>query len=392
MGFKNWNWVEHRKNENYLEDYRTEKKQKIQEIVRRYTIKEGGIIQRKLLKEINLDRKNVKPSIDELIKEGLIKKDGFHGKYSSTEKSFDDPLLFAYFFADLFRKNLLKQENLITTKRRLENPFYCIDFTIYRQYFQPKFTKRDKLEHTLFEFSNRIGAFITYVLIQAMNSDAYNINLKSSREFDQFVTEWVHKAVLRALPFIIWQFRDSVYKGINQYPRNYHEHVNYMEQGSKFIMSTETINNVTSSFARIYPLVFYEFERIFQNLSSEVESYKLQLEEIREKKEEQEKCEHQFSQPIMTIYGSYARQCAKCNYFKKVKESAYRVVSELETALNDFWKIEKVKPDDFKSNTKLSSMVVTLSSQTGEPKTIRAVGEEEVYALRDFLIDHQKDT
>jgi hypothetical protein len=265
-----------------------------------------------------------------------------------------------------------------------------MDFTIYRQYFEPKFTKRDKLEHTLFEFSNRIAAFITYVLIQAMNSDAYSNKLKSPRELDQLVTEWVHKAVLRAFPFIIWQFRDSVHKGINQYPRNYHEHVSYMEQVPKFLMSTETIDNVTRSFARIYPLVTYEFERIFQNLSSEVKSYKLQLEEMREKKKEQEKCEHQFSQPIMTMYGSYARQCVKCSYFKKVKDPVYRVVSDLETALNDYWNIEKIEPDDFKSNTKLSSMVVTLSSQTDEPKTIRAMGKEEAYALRDFLIGHQK--
>jgi predicted transcriptional regulator len=313
MQFKTWDWIEHRRSKNYLEDYRDEKEQKLLQIIRVYTVKEGGICQKKLLKQINLDRKNAKPSIDMLMEKGLIKKEGFHGKYISTEKSYNDPMLFAYFFADLFRRDLLKQENLVTTRRRVENPFaypaYCTDFTMYRHYFEPKFTEKDKLEHTLFEFSNKIGAFITYVLIRAMDPGTYKDNLKSAQEQDRLMREWVHKAVLRALPFIIWQFRDSVYKGINQYPRNYDEHVSYRDQSPKFIMSRETIDELARSFARIYPLITDGFQTIFQNLSSEVEAYKLQIEELKKGRKEQEKCKHQFDQPIMTIYGFYARQC-----------------------------------------------------------------------------------
>jgi hypothetical protein len=63
-----------------------------------------------------------------------------------------------------------------------------------------------------------------------MNPDTYDNNFKSPQEQDRIMKEWVNKAVLRALPFLIWQFRDSVHKGINQYPRNYYEHVNYMDQ------------------------------------------------------------------------------------------------------------------------------------------------------------------
>jgi predicted transcriptional regulator len=394
MQTKDWDWTEYRRNENYLDDYRAKKEQKLLEIIRLYTVKEGGISQKKLLKEMNLDRKNVMPSIDNLIRKGLVKKQGYHAKYISTEKSYDDPMLYAYFFADLFRRDVLKKDILVTTRRRVENtlvsPAYCTDFTIYRHYFEPKFTEKDKLEHALFEFSNKIGAFVTYVLIQAMDPDTYSNNLKSAQEQDRFVMEWVHKAVLRALPFIIWQFRDSIHKGINQYPRNYHEHVRYMDQAPKFIISREINDRLTGSFARIYPLITFEFQRIFQNLSSEIDGYKLQIEELKQKRKEQEKCEHQFGKPVISIYGLYARQCVKCNHFKKVKESVYKVVSDLEAALNDFWKIEEVKPVDFRCRTRLHNMTISLSSQIGEQKTIRALQEEQAYALRDFIMGRQK--
>jgi hypothetical protein len=40
-----------------------------------------------------------------------------------------------------------------------------IDYTTYSKYFQPKFSKESKLEEALFEFSNQIGAYITYLFI-----------------------------------------------------------------------------------------------------------------------------------------------------------------------------------------------------------------------------------
>lgn len=42
----------------------------------------------------------------------------------------------------------------------------------------------------LFEFSNRIGAFATYVLIQAMNPN--NNNLENKKEQEALVQEWVN--------------------------------------------------------------------------------------------------------------------------------------------------------------------------------------------------------
>jgi hypothetical protein len=67
-------------------------------------------------------------------------------------------------------------------------------------------------------------------------------------------------------------------------------------------------------------------------------------------------------------------------------DNVYKVVYDLETAINNYYKVEEIKPSDFKSNAKLDRMIITLSSsQTGEPKTIRALVEEEAHALRDFI-------
>ncbi|HET7391767.1 MAG TPA: hypothetical protein VFJ51_13175, partial [Nitrososphaeraceae archaeon] len=139
-----------------------------------------------------------------------------------------------------------------------------------------------------------------------------------------------------------------------------------------------------------YPLITYEFQKIFQNLASEIKSYKSRIKEVEQKKKKQNECEHQFGQPRKTIYGFYGRQCIKCSNIRRVKESVYKLISELETALNDNYTIEEIQPVDYESNTKPTGIKVSLISPTGKSKTIR--GTTESHALRDFIIGYKKGT
>jgi hypothetical protein len=300
--------------------------------------------------------------------------------------------LYAHFFADQFRRNVLKREDLITTTRMVDFTSYCIDFSTYRQLYEPKFTEQHKLEHTLFEFSNRIGAFITFVLIQSMNPDNFSgTNLESPKERDLMAKEWVNKAVLVVLPFIIRQFRDSVHKGINKYPRTWEEQKRYFNKSPKFKMEKEIIDDLTRSFTRIYPLVSFEFKKIFQNLSSEIKSYKSWLEQLEQKEKKRSKCKHQFREPRMTIYGFCARQCIKCGYFKNVKECACKIISELESTIENGYQVKEIKPYNIRSDAKLANIAVTLFSKTeAREKTIRALGYAETEALKDYIVSHQE--
>jgi hypothetical protein len=95
-----------------------------------------------------------------------------------------------------------------------------IDFSTYRHYFQPNFTEYSKLEKTIFEFTNQIGAFIIYIFIQAMNNDNINKLLllkkrskKASKNIieienqNRFVTEeWIENAIAVNLIQMLWKF------------------------------------------------------------------------------------------------------------------------------------------------------------------------------------------
>src|SRR5207253_3651249 len=122
-----------------------------------------------------------------------------------------------------------KKECLVTTHKKLEVSdntipgWYCLDFTAYRHYFEPKFREEDRLEHSIFEFSNLIGAFITFVLIQATNPKNNRIiNSKENVKRDELIQEWIKTVILPVIPHLAAEFRDSIYDALRKYQK-YHE-------------------------------------------------------------------------------------------------------------------------------------------------------------------------
>ena len=60
-------------------------------------------------------------------------------------------------------------------------------------------------------FSNKIGAFITYILIHAMNLRNEHIIRSDETDLDRdaLVQEWTKNAVLSIIPFLLVKFKDS---------------------------------------------------------------------------------------------------------------------------------------------------------------------------------------
>jgi|GEM_PF-6879543 predicted transcriptional regulator len=382
-----WNLIEYRrKKKNYLDEYRKEKKNAILEIIRIYGMR-GGVSHNQLSKEVNLDPKNLGPYIKELIKEGLVKKGkGLRGKYSPTEEAFEDQLLNAYLFANNFRRTILRKDLVVTTYKKVEYiipfPSRCRDFTIYRYYFEPKFDENSELEHSLFEFSNKIGAFVTYFLIQIM--DANRTKLTSNRSTDFLLEEMVRKAVSTIIPYAMSVFRDSVYKSVGEYPLTYEDKIKYLEKRPRYILEKDTINELRRSFVHIYPLMAYELEKIDERLSNELSSFKEHLKYMHKKWKEQEVCKHEYNVPAMTIHGYCGKQCNKCYYITRVKDSICTILSEFEKLLDDGYNIEEIKPSEFNTAAKINSLEVIFISYQGEKKSIKGVGEE-AYTLRQFI-------
>jgi predicted transcriptional regulator len=388
MRHKDWNWIEYRrKKKDYLDDYRQEMKNTVLEIIRIYGMR-GGISHDQLSKEISLDPKNLRAYIKELKEEGLVKKEnGLQGKYFPTEDAYKDQLLNAYLFGDNFKKNILRKDPIITTDRKVEYviplPWHCVDFTIYRRYFEPKFDDNSELEHTLFEFSNKIGAFITYFLIQIM--DAERNKLRSNGSTDLLLEEMVRKAILTIIPNAISVFKDSVHKAIDKYPNTYEDKIKYLEKRPRYVFEKDIIKELRRSFIHIYPLIGYEFEKINERLADELVSFNKHLEYMQKKWKQQEICMHEYNVPAMTIHGYCGKQCNKCHYIARVKESVCTILSEFETLLDDGYRIEKIKPSEFNTAAKLKNLEVILVSYQREEKSIKGIGEE-AQALRQFII------
>jgi hypothetical protein len=93
----------------------------------------------------------------------------------------------------------------------------------------------------------------------------------------------------------------------------------------------------------------------------------------------------------MTIHGYCGKQCNKCHYIARVKESVCTILSEFETLLDYGYKIEKIRPSEFNTAAKINRLEVILMSYQGEKKSIRGIGEE-AQALRQFIRSLQKSS
>jgi hypothetical protein len=197
---------------------------------------------------------------------------------------------------------------------------FCMVFAvkIVISLYKPMFTTEDEIERALFEFSNRVGAFITYALIQAMNPENNKMSL-STRGQDEIVKKWAQNSISRILPFLVKNFNDFVYRAIGQYTHGYDEQVRFMDKSPRFVLDESTISRLLTASGRLYPRLGYEFDKMIMNLPEALENYKRFIEDMREKRKQQQSCEHVYKEPEMTLYGYYGKQCAKCHYIKRVK-------------------------------------------------------------------------
>ena len=137
-----------------------------------------GVAKKDLLQRVHpVNQSTVYRDTKILEENGLIKivRKGQRTKYVAISNPRRNLALGAYLLGQNFVRDysLLGNNGIVLCDHAQTDPRY-IDFSSYRQFFEPKFPGDSALEKTMFEFSNQIGAFITYIFIQAMSTD--NIN------------------------------------------------------------------------------------------------------------------------------------------------------------------------------------------------------------------------
>jgi hypothetical protein len=130
----------------------------------------------------------------------ITRASGKQGKYFPTANVYQDVLLTANFFGEVSISKLLSIENYVVPEQNQST---------YSDYFSLKFTEDSSLERTIFEFSSKIGAFITYILIQAMNPENEYIIKSDEKDLDRdaLVQEWTKNAVSSIIPFLLSRFK-----------------------------------------------------------------------------------------------------------------------------------------------------------------------------------------
>jgi hypothetical protein len=218
---------------------------------------------------------------------------------------------------------LFSNKFLVSTEDRVEFPFkYCMDFTIYKRYFEPKFKGTDLLEKIVFEFSNRIGAYIVYVLTWAMDSE--NNDIHNSEHKDELVKKVVMNAVSRILPASILQFRDSVFKGIGQYPIDFEGKVQYMQKSPSNILSKEVVDQVKMAILHLYPRIYYELQLMTGHLPGKLASKKRFEEELKTERLLQRICDHKYGPSEMMRKGIYFKKCVSCGFPQRISKSQFQ--------------------------------------------------------------------
>jgi hypothetical protein len=303
---------------------------------------------------------------EKLERQGKIKRENQQAPYFPTDEFYKDLLLDAYLFTESFRFGFLKVKRKLVLTNEL-------DFTKYKKYYLPQFTEESSAEKNLFEFSNRIGAFITRLLIEALNQGNYEPTITDLKEQKVLAKEYINKAISKLIPYLVPAFKELIERvimvkefyetktenfyvwncsecsfyaenpdrnGLEEHSKNHQEKTGHvkgklLEQpipvqmllpkekyaNNKLPYDSRITEQLVLAFGNIYPLLGYEFNKIIENMPFNKESYRKFTETLYNKWKQQENCKHNFREPVMTLYGYYGKQCSICYLIKRVKPS-----------------------------------------------------------------------
>jgi predicted transcriptional regulator len=217
-----------------------------------------------LTNDTGLDRDTIHEHCTTLLEQGLvIKKHGKRGKYYLTSKSSHDPGLRAYWF------NHRAMQNFWSMNAHKNNSFCKLNYANHND---------DNLDQeSLFVFANNIGAYITYVLLEAVRPDKKTLlKLKTSEGSKKFVLnnsndetarKWIEKSINPLSILNEFEKLQCVKRGLRRltYTSN---PVN--PSFSYHVMNEENFKKLTKAFATTFPHVFEKLETIRKQLRNEI--------------------------------------------------------------------------------------------------------------------------
>jgi predicted transcriptional regulator len=217
-----------------------------------------------LTEDTGLDRDTIHEHCTDLSKQGsVIKKDGKRGKYYLTSKSSDDLGLRAYWF------NHRAMQNFRGINAHKNNSFCKLNYANNNgDYLDQK---------SLFVFANNIGAYITYILIEAARPNKKtSLNLKTtegSKKFivnnsnDETTRKWIEKSINPLSILNEFEKLQCIKRGL----RRFTDATESLDPSfSIHEMDEENFKKLTKAFTNTFPHAFEKLETIRKQLKNEI--------------------------------------------------------------------------------------------------------------------------
>jgi hypothetical protein len=144
-------------------------------------------------------------------------------------------------------------------------------FTRRHQMVQPK--ESDYIEKTLLEFSDVVGAFISYVFLMGMHPE--NKLLSTTKEEKgniKLVKEWTDNAISSAfISRIQLKFKEVLYRTLSRH----HDIAQDFDSATDFtlrksLLDKDLADRLNRAFRRIYPTISRDLDNIMENLSHKI--------------------------------------------------------------------------------------------------------------------------
>lgn len=154
-----------------------------------------GVYPHELAESLGITRQYVHELLKELIRETKILK--VDGRYYATDRDLADITSFAKVMKmvsgllispDIIEAGSMEIRKIYPARQLFDETFYkefkkmVSGISVSDTLCKPKFTKDTLKEKYLYEFANRIGAFITYILIETMRPFEFNEPSKSKNQ------------------------------------------------------------------------------------------------------------------------------------------------------------------------------------------------------------------
>jgi hypothetical protein len=293
----------------------------------------NGLSAKDLEDKADVSRDTVYDECRKLKKEGLVdyKTIGKRTTYYAEPKIFNELYLNSWLFGnEIFSKISSSSAYVIADRRSIvtDTEFFPNKGFENSQYYTTEFTDKDSIERFLFEFSVKVGAIITHILLQAMNPNVigqltYNNKLSERTVKDYIIEAWI-KNVISPVK-ILHSLRKSI--ADPGYHINLDESKKFSNTSS-FQLTDKTIQKLSTAFAGLYPNLHRELEDIKKNLPKILSVMRKEVEQVR--------CNHNFHTSRLKNEKQF--ECPKCKLKIRVP------LSKVETNDETIKKLNKLKP------------------------------------------------